>query len=199
MLAILAPERKIVADKWADGTPLTVRPNDVAPDDQGGAFFTTGCLYYAGPNGVTVAAENLRTNGIVFSPDDKTLYVTNGGGLVAFDVKGPGMLANRRDFAMLPAGSNGDGAAVDSEGRLYVSSNPGVQVFDKTGKYLGLIPTPRGIISVAFAGPDKKILYVIGSGADDENGQPIRQGPQQTAATIYKLPVIAQGLKGRAK
>jgi hypothetical protein len=43
------------------------------------------------------------------------------------------------------------------------------------------------------------VLYVIGSGADDENGQPIRQGPQQTAATIYKLPVIAQGLKGRAK
>jgi len=109
------------------------------------------------------------------------------------------MLTNRRDFATLLEGSAGDGTAIDSEGRLYVSSNPGVQVFDQTGKYLGLIPTPRGIISVAFAGPDKKVLYVVGSGADDENGQPIRQGPQQTAATIYKLPVIAQGLKGRAK
>ena len=52
-----------------------------------------------------------------------------------------GMLANRRDFATLPMG-NGDGSAVDSQGRLYVTSNPGVQVFDKTGKYLGLIPTP---------------------------------------------------------
>ena len=96
-------------------------------------------------------------------------------------------------------GSNGDGSVVDTEGRLYVTTNPGLQVFDKTGKYLGLIPTPRGVISVTFAGPGKKTLYIIGSGADDENGQPIRQGPQQTAATIYKLPVLAQGLKGRAK
>jgi gluconolactonase len=198
-ITILAPERETIADKWADGTPLTVRPNDLAADGTGGAYFTVGCLYYAGPTGVTVVADNIRTNGIAFSPDDKTLYVTHGGTLVAFDVEGPGMLANRRDFATLLPGSMGDGTAVDSEGRLYVSSNAGVQVFDKTGKYLGVIPTPRGVISVAFAGPDKKTLYIVGSGADDENGQPIRQGPQQTAATIYKLPVIAQGLKDRAK
>jgi gluconolactonase len=198
-ITLLAPERETIADKWADGTPLTVRPNDLAADGTGGAYFTVGCLYYAGPTGVTVVADNIRTNGIAFSPDDKTLYVTNGGALVAFDVEGPGMLTNRRDFATLLPGSMGDGTAVDSEGRLYVSSNAGVQVFDKTGKYLGVIPTPRGVISVAFAGPDKKTLYIVGSGADDENGQPIRQGPQQTAATIYKLPVIAQGLKDRAK
>jgi len=203
-ITILAPDRKMVADKWADATTLSVRPNDLAADSQGGAYFTSGCLYYASANGtVTVVAENLRTNGIVFSPDDATLYVTNGGGqapgtIVAFDVKGPGMLANRRDFATLQMG-NGDGSAVDSEGRLYVTSNPGVQVFDKAGKYLGLIPTLRGVISVAFAGPDKKTLYVVGSGAEDANGQPIREGPQQTAATIYKLPMIAQGVKGRSK
>jgi gluconolactonase len=198
-ITLLAPERRTIADKWADGGTLTVRPNDLLADGQGGAYFTSGCLYYAGPKGAVVLADNLRTNGIAFSPDDKILYVTNGGTLVAFDVQGAGVLANRRDFAMLPAGSNGDGMAVDSEGRLYVSSNPGVQVFDSAGKYLGLIPTPRSIISVAFAGPDKKTLFVVGSGAEDANGQPIREGPQQTAATVYKLPVIAQGLKGRAK
>jgi gluconolactonase len=198
-ISMLAPERKILADHWTDGTALTVRPNDLTADGEGGAYFTVGCLYYAGPKGVAVAAENLRTNGIVFSPDGKTLYVTNGGAVVAFDVKGRGTLTNRRDFAMLPAGSNGDGMVVDSEGRLYVTANPGLQIFDKTGKYLGLIPTPRGVISVTFAGVDRKTLYVVGSGADDENGKPIREGPQQTAATIYKLPAIAQGLKGRAK
>jgi gluconolactonase len=198
-ITLLAPERKTIADRWADGTELTVRPNDLTADGQGGAYFTVGCLYYAGPKGVTVAADNLRTNGIVFSPDGKTLYVTNGGTLVAFEVTGPGLLTNRRDFATLPAGSAGDGMVVDSEGRLYVTSNPGLQVFDTTGRYLGLIPTPRGIISVTFAGAGRKTLYVVGSGADDENGQPIREGPQQTAATIYKLPVIAKGLQGRAK
>ena len=195
----LAPERRLIADKWTDGTTLTVRPNDLAADSHRGAYFTTGCLYYASTKGVTVVADNIRTNGIAFSPDDKILYVTNGSALVAFDVVGPGKLTNRRDFAMLPAGNYGDGMAVDSKGRLYVSSGSGVQVFDNTGKYLGVIPTPRGIISVAFAGPKKKILYVVGSGADDEKGLPIRQGPQQTAATVYKLPVIAQGLKDRAK
>ena len=198
-ITILTPEIKTLADKWEDGTKLTVRPNDLTADNHGGAYFTSGCLYYASPKGVTVAAENLRTNGIVFSPDEKTLYVTNGGSVVAFDVAGPGKLTSRRDFAALPAGSAGDGSTVDSEGRLYVTTNPGVQVFDKSGKHLGVIPTPRGVISVAFAGRDRKTLYAIGSGADDEKGQPIRQGPQQTAATIYKLPMIAQGLKGRVK
>jgi gluconolactonase len=198
-ITLLAPDRKTLADKWADGPVLTVRPNDLTSDGQGGAYFTGSCLYYATPKGVTVAAENLRTNGIVFSPDEKTLYVTNGGTLVAFDVAGPGKLANRRDFAALPAGSSGDGMVVDSDGRLYVTANPGLHVFEKMGKYLGLIPAPRSLISVTFAGADRKTLYVVGSGADDDKGQPIREGPQQTAATIYKLPVLAQGRNGRAK
>ncbi len=198
-ITLLAPERRTIADKWADGTPLMVRPNDLLADGTGGAYFTVGCLYYASPKGVTVVADQIRTNGIVFSLDDKILYVTNGGTLVAFDVQGPGKLTNRRDFAKLLPGSAGDGTSLDSEGRLYVSSNIGVQIFDKTGKYLGVIPTPRDVISVAFAGSDKKTLFIVGSGAEDENGQPIRQGPQQTAATIYKLPMIAHGLKNRAK
>src|SRR6267142_5225669 len=85
-ITLLAPERKMVADKWADGTTLTVRPNDLTADSQGGAYFTSGCLYYASPNRtVAVVARDLRTNGIVFSTDDKILYVTNGGTIVAFD------------------------------------------------------------------------------------------------------------------
>jgi len=197
-ITILAPTRRTVADKWTDGTTLNVRPNDLAADSNGGTYFTVGCVYYAGPKGVSVMADNINSNGIIFSPDDKTLYVTNGGTIVAFDVMGPGMLANRRNFATLQMGS-GDGLAVDTEGRLYVTSGSGVQILDKTGSYLGLIPTPRGVISVAFAGADKKTLYVVGSGADDASGQPIREGPQQTAATIYKLPTIAQGVRDRAK
>jgi len=197
-ITVLAPDRKTVASKWADGMPLSVRPNDLAADGTGGAYFTSGCLFYASANGVaSVAAEDLRTNGIAFSPDDKTLYVTNGASVVAFDVAGPGKLTNRRDFAKL--GGAGDGMAVDTDGRLYVTTNAGVQVLDKAGASLGVIPTPRGVISVAFAGPKKKTLFVVGSGADDANGNPIREGPQQTAATVYTLPMIAQGVQGRGK
>src|SRR6266403_865376 len=69
-ITLLAPERKLVADKWSNGSTLTVRPNDLAADGQGGAYFTSGCLYYASANGTaTVMAENIRTNGLVFSPD----------------------------------------------------------------------------------------------------------------------------------
>ena len=195
----IAPERRTIADRWEDGRPLTLRPNDILADGSGGVYVTGGCLYYAGPKGVGVIADNLRTNGIAFSPDDKVLYVTNGRSLVAFDVAGPGRLTNRRDFGVLEAGGFGDGLAVDTEGRVYATSGPGVQVFDRAGKYLGLIPTPRGVISIAFAGPGKGMLYVVGSGADDENGQPIMEGPQHTAATLYRLPVLSHGLKDRAK
>lgn len=199
----LTPSRRTVADKWTDGGVLTVRPNDLTVDSNGGAYFTSGCVYYAAPAGVSVVAENIATNGIVLSADEKTLFVTNRSAIEAFDVAGPGRLANRRTFGRIPETDSGDGIALDSEGRLYVttvsSPKPGVHVFDRTGKYLGLIPTPRPVISLAFGGPGKKTLFVVGSGADDERGQMIRIGPQQTAATLYKLPMLASGMKERAK
>lgn len=203
-ITVLAPERRMVASTWTDGTPLTVRPNDLAADSRGGVYFTSGCLYYASPAGVSVAAEDLRTNGIMLNGDDRTLYVTNGGTpqqpgtIVAFDVVAPGRLTNRRVFATLSSG-NGDGLALDAEGRLYVTANAGVQVFDGAGRFLGLIPTPRAVISAAFAGRDKRTLFVVGSGAEDERGEAIRQGPQQTAATVYALPMLARGIEGRSK
>jgi sugar lactone lactonase YvrE len=199
----LLPERKVIADTWVGGKPLTVRPNDLAVDSRQGAYFTTGCLYYADAGGVQVAADNLRTNGIALSEDEKTLFVTNGSEIVAFDVTAPGKLANRRTFARMPATDSGDGMVLDSEGRLYVTTIaaavPGVHVFDKTGQHLGLIPTPRPVISIAFGDPDRKTLYVVGSGADDANGKMIRVGPQQTAATIYKIRTLSRGLTTRAK
>jgi sugar lactone lactonase YvrE len=152
---------------------------------------------------VSVAAENLRTNGITLSGDEKTLFVTNGSSVVAFDVTGPGQLSNRREFAQLPSTDSGDGVALDAEGRLYVATVaaavPGVHVFDRTGKHLGLIPAPRPLISLAFGGPDRKTLYAVGSGADDANGQLVHEGPQQTAATVYKIPVQTAGIKERLK
>lgn len=207
-IAILAPERRILADTFTDGTKHTGRPSDIAADSKGGAYFTQACLYYAAADGkIRLLAENIRTNGIVLSPDNNVLYVTNGGPpgaggmpgtIVAFDIKGTGTLANRRTFTTLERG-NGDGIAVDSAGRLYVTADTTVQIFDKDGKHLGTIPTPRVAITMGFAGPDRKTLYVVGRGAEDAIGQPIREGVQQTAATLYKLPMIAAGLKNRGK
>jgi hypothetical protein len=48
---------------------------------------------------VTKYGENLTINGIILSRDDKTLFVTNGPALAAFDVQPDGSLTNRREFA----------------------------------------------------------------------------------------------------
>jgi gluconolactonase len=137
----------------------------------------------------------------MLSPDERTLYVTNGPAIVVFDIQSDGTVVNQREFGKLEAGGSGDGLAVDAAGRLYVTSSPGVQIFSPQGKYLGVIPTPRSVISVAFSGSDKKTLYVVGSGALGADGQEIvtPAGVRNNAKSIYKLPMLAQGFKGRAK
>ena len=134
-----------------------------------------------------------RPNGIMLSPDEKTLYVnTNSEYMLSFDVKGDGALENRRNFARYvdipqhpPArGLGADGLAVDSEGRVYSATSVGVQVFSPQGQYLGTIGLSRRVQNLAFAGPDKKTLYV-GSGGE--------------VGVVFKIPMLAQGYKGRAK
>jgi gluconolactonase len=199
-VGVLAPERRSVADRFA-GKPLG-RLNDLVADKKGGVYFTVGGAYYVDAAGrVSSLGDNIRSNGIMLSPDERTLYVTNGAVILAFDVQSDGGVANRRDFATLEAGGTGDGMAIDAAGRLYVTSQPGVQVFDPGGRYLGLIATPRNAISVAFAGRDKKTLYVVGSGALGADGGEFStpEGVRNNAKTIYKLPMLAEGFKGRAK
>jgi len=199
-IGVLSPERKVLADSF-DSKPLG-RLNDLVADKKGGVYFTVGGAYYVNTAGrVTSLGENIRANGIMLSPDERVLYVTNGGSILAFDVQADGGVTNRRDFATLEAGGNGDGMAIDAAGRLYVTSQPGVQVFDRLGKYLGLIPTPRNAISVAFAGRDKKTLYIVGSGALGADGKEFitPEGVRNNAKTIYKLSMLTEGFKGRAK
>ena len=108
--------------------------------------------------------------------------------------------SNQRTFATLERG-NGDGLAIDAEGRLYVTTNVGVQVFSADGAPVGIIPTPRGVISVAFAGRNKDVLYVVGSGALNPDGTEATTAPgvRNNAKTIFRIPMIAKGFAGRAK
>jgi gluconolactonase len=190
----LEPQRRVFANR-INGDPLECLGgvlNDVAADSRGGVYFTMGGLYYADPKGVVTAyGERLRTNGVILSPDERTLYVTNGRAVAAFDVRMDGSLANQREFATLPTGE-GDGLAVDAEGRLYVTvggggpaAANGIYVFSADGKALGHIPSPRNLITAAFAGPDKKTLYAV---AND-----------RVTVDVYAIPMLAQGYKGRAK
>ena len=199
-VGVLSPEKKVLADSF-DGKPLG-RLNDLVADKKGGVYFTVGGAYYAGPSGVIKSlGEDLRTNGVTLSRDEKIVYVTNGNTIVAFDILPDGGVTNRRNFATLEAGGNGDGMAIDDVGRLYVTSASGVQVFSREGTYLGLIPTPRPAISVAFSGAGKRTLYIVGSGALGPDGQEFTtpDGVRNNAKTIYRLPMIAAGFSGRPK
>ena len=193
----LAPNHRTLADRF-QGQPwdcIGIVLNDLSADSKGGAYFTMGSVYYAAPDGqVAKYGPDLHTNGIILSTDEKTLYVTNNTTVVAFDVQPDGSLTNQRDFGKLEGGGYGDGSTIDAAGRLYVTTGPGVQVLGPDGKYLGLIPTPRPVISAAFSGKDKKTLYILARGAKDQAGNEVAN-----AAQVYSIEMIAQGFKKRAK
>ena len=203
-IGVLAPTRMTLASEYG-GQPL-VFPNDLVIDKKGGIYFTdqvndrfrppppgrTPLIFYIQPDGqlVKVSEEVTRPNGIQLSPDEKILYAVNGPVIVAFDVQPDGTLRNFRNWATLvglPRNEAGvvtggaDSVAIDAAGRFYAATGVGVQVFSPQGQHLGTIPTPMPPQAIAFAGPDKKTLYVVGRGA------------------VWKIAMIAQGYLGRAK
>jgi len=181
--------------------------NDIVVDKKGGVYFTQpekANVGYILPDGkgMKIVAENItRPNGITMSPDEKILYVNDSRGeyLLAYDVQADGSVTNRRNFTRYhqvntSAGggdvgpglrykftSCADGMAVDKDGRMYVAGCNGIQVYSPQGKHLGTIPTARQIQNLAFAGPDKKTLYLVGRGA------------------AWKIQTLTQGYAGRAK
>jgi gluconolactonase len=172
---------------------MTTRPNDLVVDKKDGIYFTLpsdkpSAVYYIPAGGqATKVGEAAGAHGIQLSPDEKTLYSADSGGeyLIAFDVQPDGKLTNRRNFGKYQGlkvpESHADGIAVDSQGRVYVGIEPGVQVFSPKGEALGLIPTSQRPQNLAFAGPDKKTLYLTGRSA------------------LFAVRMLAQGYAGRAK
>lgn len=205
-VAILAPEPRVLADHFPDGRGLG-RLNDLSADGKGGAYFTVGGAYHVSASGVVstvVEGDGVRTNGVLLSPDGATLYVTNGASILAFDVAGDGGTSGQRDFARLDAGDSGDGMAADAEGRLYVTGvglGTSVYVFSPEGGRLGVIPTPRQPVSIAFAGPDRRTLYLTAMGAVDADGGEHSEpdGERNAAMSVYRLPMLASGPTGRPK
>jgi gluconolactonase len=111
-----------------------------------------------------------RPNGIVFSPDEKYLYVdstapkkiwmrypvhkdgTLGQGEVFFDASSDHRLGSP------------DGMKVDTQGNLYSAGPGGVWIFSPAGKHLGTIDLPNSTANMNWGGPDAKTLYITDSG-----------------------------------
>ena len=211
LIGVIYPkgQETTLADNF-DGKPFG-RPNDLVVSRTGGVYFTepgpnatpgqppptpplSPAVYYipAGGKAIRIAEGIGRPNGIMLSADEKTLYVndTSGEHILAFDVKADGTVGNRRNFAKYPTvnktpagafNSGADGLALDNAGRLYVVSLGGVHVFSPKGDLLGTIPLSLQGQNIAFAGADRKTLYIVGRGS------------------AFKVRLLAEGFKGRAK
>ena len=195
----LGTVRRVIAQTFADGATLG-RLNDLHADGRGGAWITQGELYHVAADGTVTLTADVSTfaNGVVTSPDNTTLYVTDRTQIIALDLDANLVASNQRVFATLSRdtqGFGGDGMAVDAEGRLYVTGDAGVYVFAPDGTELGVIPAPRRTITLAFAGPDRNQLYVGAMGASTPAGEAwtTPEGVRNVAMTIYRLDMQARG------
>ena len=113
--------------------------------------------------------ESRRPNGLISSPDQSLLWVADSAGrfLYSFQIQADGALKYKQQYGHLHIGdeqlaSGADGMAVDTEGRVYVATNVGVQVLDQLGRVHLILDKPERIkpSNVVFGGPDFDTLYV---------------------------------------
>jgi gluconolactonase len=164
-------------------------PNDLAFRSNGDLYFTdppfglkglnedpakelaVNGVYRVTPSGaVTLVSEELRfPNGIAFSPDERTLYVSNSESTrpiwMAYDVLPDGSLARGRVLfdatALVKEGRPGspDGMRVDKRGNLFAAGPGGILVLTPQGKHIGTIRTGQPTANCAF-GDDGSSLYI---------------------------------------
>ena len=156
-------------------------PNDLVIDRDGGIYFTdpmfraptpwpqgVQAFYYRAPDGklTRLGVVEKAPNGIILSPDEKTLYVipSQQAEMLAYPVEAPGKIGKERVFCTLKQAAGktsggGDGLTIDTKGNLYITSALGVQVFNPQGSLLGIIEFPEQPANCDFGGPDYKTLY----------------------------------------
>jgi gluconolactonase len=110
-----------------------------------------------------------RPNGIAFSPDEKYLYVSNSEPKklwMRYRVQQDGTLTEAKLFYDATSDrrpGNPDGIKVDEQGNLYCAGPGGVWIFSPDGKPLATILFKERVANLAWAGPDRKVLYITAS------------------------------------
>jgi gluconolactonase len=132
-------------------------------------------VYRLGRDGrLTVLIRDIKApNGIAFSPDEKTLYVTDvnpaHAAWLAYDVQPDGTLGNGRvlfDATTWTRTKPGapDGLKLDRDGHVFGAGPGGVHVFAPDGTHLGSIETGVATSNVAW-GDDGSVLYITAATA----------------------------------
>jgi gluconolactonase len=175
------PEGRVtVAVKEYQGKLLNA-PNDLWIRPDGGIYFTDPFykrdywnrgpmeqdvqgVYFLSPDRkkLTRVADDLATpNGVIGTPDGKTLYVADlrAKKTFAYNIQQDGRLTKKRLFCALGS----DGMTIDNRGNVYLTGR-GVTVFDKTGRQIENIPVDeRWTANVCFGGEDRRTLFITAS------------------------------------
>ena len=155
-------------------------PNDLAMRTNGDIYFTDppyGLVYgeddpakelsvqgvyrLATDGTVTLLIDDLsRPNGIVFSPDQRLLYVANSDNshpvIMVYPVEPNGELGNGKVFF----NTWGDGLTVDQQGRLYIAGpGNGIMILSPDGEHLGSLNTTQRTSNCTF-GDDGSTLFI---------------------------------------
>jgi gluconolactonase len=173
----------VVVDRFED-RPF-IGPNDLVVDRAGGVYFSDPRfptsptdrqekegVYYVDTHGkiTRLVADRPRPNGVLLSPDEKTLYVLFSGrtDVMAYPVLSPGRIGEGRTLCELQqvpgttAPRGGDGLAVAEDGTLYIAQPDleALQVVTAAGQTLGLIKLPGRPTNAEFGGRDMKTLFI---------------------------------------
>lgn len=174
----------VLADKW-DGHRFN-SPNDVAVRSDGTLWFTDPPWGRMGEAEIPghwvfkldpatgkvepVVKDLAMPNGIIFSPDESRIYISDTGGhklhpdpafhtspasIRCYEVNKEGELGKK--LFTIEAGS--DGMTIDTAGNLYTTHGK-VQIYNPDGKLLEEIEVPEGAANVTFGGDDYKTLFI---------------------------------------
>ena len=177
----IAPDKKVTVLLTNFGGKLLNGPNDLWIRPDGGIYFTDPLykrnywkrdpamqqdgqhVYFCAnrKEWKRVATDLKQPNGIIGTPDGKTLYVADIGArkTYSYEIGADGSLANRKLFCELGS----DGMTIDNEGNVYLTGR-GVTVFDKAGKQIAQIPVAEPwTANVTFGGKDRDLLFITAS------------------------------------
>jgi sugar lactone lactonase YvrE len=188
--------------------PDDARMNDAACDPQGRFWAGTmahdhrpgaGALYRFDGDGQTELMHDglTITNGLGWSPDGATMYVTDSGPRViyAFRFDGDrGTIDDGRILVEVPEDVGApDGLTVDRDGDLWVAIYGGGRVnrYSANGVLLETLHLPAlQTTSCAFAGPGLHWLFVTTA---TENWSDMQRRAEPTAGLTYRLSTDATG------
>lgn len=159
---VFAPDGSL----WFTDPPFGLKGMDKSPDKE---LPFNAVFRYAHGQLTPMITDLTLPNGIGFSPDGKTLYVSNTGPRMfvkAYDVGVDGSLSNGRVLISYTDHSDGpgvpDGLKVDMAGNIWMTGPGGIRIVTPQGKVLGQIKLPEVAANLGFAG-DGHTLYITAS------------------------------------